>query len=684
VACRRGPIFRPDYFRNSPREPSSGRIDYAVGVELVRNDSLIERALVMRINPKNKKTKISSVETGGDGLLGWIVPIIVTILTMVVFIGVLQNGFVDWDDDRVLLENDNFRGLNWLNIQWMFTTFYKSLYRPLTWVSFGFDYLLWGMNPVGYHVSSLLLHVTNAFLVYLLAFRIYSLPAIGFESLGKPTRRIVAGIVALLFAIHPLRVEPVAWVSARNDLISALFVLASVICYLEYAQAAERLPAARRWGGFAVVMYSLAMLSKASNFALPLVFLVLDVYPLGRWRQMSIDGFGPAVRKLVWEKIPLFLVSVVGAAVAFAAKQSEAMIGFEQYGLGERVAQSIYGVIFYTWKTVVPLGLSPLYSLSAQSKSSHLFIVISTTGVVGLTVGLLYLRKRWPAPLTAWVCYGLMIAPVLGLVQSGPQAVADRYSYLPCLVWVVLGGAFLIHTWQNRQNNSVISSLSVVLGGAVVLLMVAYGLMSWNQTHVWRDSETLWQRVVVIEPASSMGHNSLGAVLLKQGNLPAAERHLRESLRLAPTHARTHNNLANALSMQGKFKEAIEHYDQALAIDPDYAKAHYNLANALIRQDDLNRAIEHYRRAIELDGDYVKAHYRLGIALASRQEFDEAIKQFRQTVRIQPEFGEAHVSLGRALAALGEREQAVKHYQEGLRILKSKSSSMSGRELDVQ
>jgi len=638
----------------------------------------------MGIEPKINKTHVASSGPGESRVIRWAMPIAVAIVTLVVFSEVLRHGFVDWDDDRILIENANYRGLGWPNLQWMFTTFYKSLYRPLTWASFGFDYLLWGMNPAGYHLSNLLLHTLNAVLVYHVALLLYSLPALGLIGWGDSSVKIIAGIAALLFSIHPLRVEPVAWVSARNDLLSALFVLASAVCYLKYAQAAERLPASWRWAGFAVVMYMLAMLSKAGNFALPLVFLVLDVYPLGRWRQLSTDGFGPAVKKLVWEKTPLFLVSIVGAAVAFAAKQSDAMIGFEQYGLGERVAQSIYGVIFYVWKTVVPLGLSPLYSLSAQSNSSPLFIFFTTTGVVGVTLGLLYLRKRWPAPLAAWACYGLLIAPVLGLVQSGPQAVADRYSYLPCLVWVVLVGAFLLHTWQNRQNYTVSSPLSVVLGGSVVLPMVVYGLMSWNQIQVWRDSETLWQRVVAIEPASSIGHNSLGAVLLKQGNLPAAERHLRESLRLAPSHSRAHNNLANALSLQGQLVEAIEHYRQALALDPDYAKAHYNLAMALSRQGDLIGAIEHFRRAIEINGLYVKAHYRLGMAFAARQEYDHAVEQFRHTVRLQPEFGEAHVSLGRALAALGEREQAVKHYEEGLRILMSKSSSTSGRELDVQ
>lgn len=639
----------------------------------------------MRIDPKSKKTKISSLEPEEDRLFGWVVPIVVTILTAVVFIGVLQNGFVDWDDDRILLENDNFRGLNWLNIQWMFTTFYKSLYRPLTWMSFGFDYLSWGMNPIGYHLTSLLLHVTNAFLVYLLAFRIYSLPAIGFETLGKPTRCIVAGIVALLFAIHPLRVEPVAWVSARNDLLSGLFILLTVMGYLKYAETAERSPAALRWLGITVLTYILAMLSKASNFTLPLVFLVMDVYPLRRWHEWSSSAVAAAGGRLVLEKLPLLFVAIVGAVVAFAAKQqTEAMIGLEQYGLAKRLAQGIYGLTFYVWKTIFPVGLSSLYTLPAQSRFTDPSVFLGTLVVVGLTVGSVIWRSRWPAVLAAWVCYGVMIAPVLGLVQSGPQSVADRYSYLPCLGLTLLLGAMLLRLWRDRYHEIVRSPVSAALGGAVLTLTIALGFLSWKQLQVWRDSETLWQRVITIDPESSIGHNSLGVVFMKQGKVQPAIEHYRESLRLAPTHARTHNNLANALSMQGKFKEAIEHYDQALAIDPDYAKAHYNLANALIRQNDLNSAIEHYRRAIKLDGHYVKAHYRLGMALASRQEFDEAVKQFRQTVRIQPEFGEAHVSLGRALAALGEREQAVEHYEEGLRILKSKSSSMSGRELDVQ
>ena len=608
----------------------------------------------------------------------------VAMITLVVFWGVLRNGFVDWDDDRVLLENLNYRGLGWLNLQWMFTTFYKSLYRPLTWLSFGFDYTIWGMNPFGYHLSSLLLHTANSMLVYYLAWQFYSLSTLGISSLPGALRHVVAGIVALLFSLQPLRVESVAWVSARNDLLSALFFLATVIGYLKYAQALGGSPVSRRWLGLTVVTYLLAMLSKAGNFTLPLVFLVIDVYPVGRWRPLKSKGTTVAVRTLIWEKMPLFLIAMIGAAVAFAAKQAEAMIGLEQFGLGERLAQSIQGVIFYLWKTVAPLGLSPLYSVSAQSQSSAPLILMSTAGVVGATLGLLYLRKRWPALLSAWLCYLLMIAPVLGLAQSGPQAVADRYSYLPCLVWALLVGALLLRAWQRRQNHADKSPVIVVLWVSTILLTIGYGILSWNQTQIWRDSETLWQRVVAIEPTSSIGHNSLGAVLLKQRDLQSAERHLRESLRLDPSHSRTHNNLANALSLQGHFSQAIEHYRQALALDPAYAKAHFNLATALLRQGDSKNAIEHFRRAIAIDGLYVKAHYNLAMALAARQEYQLAVEEFRQTVRLQPEFGEAHINLGRALASLGKRDEAVKHYEEGLRILKSQTSSLASREPDSQ
>src|SRR5262245_59445321 len=235
-----------------------------------------------------KKTKAESLHAVRNRLNGWVVPSLVMIVTLVVFAGVLGNGFVDWDDDRILLENENFRGLSWWNIQWMFTTFYKSLYRPLTWMTFGFDYLIWGMNPAGYHSTSLLLHVANALLVYLLALRLYSLPNIGFETLGHAARRIGAGIIALLFAIHPLRVEAVAWVSARNDLLSGFFILLTVISYLIYVAAADdHSPLSSRWLGITVFAYLLAMLAKASNFTLPLVLLLMDAYPLRRWCESS-------------------------------------------------------------------------------------------------------------------------------------------------------------------------------------------------------------------------------------------------------------------------------------------------------------------------------------------------------------------------------------------------------------
>jgi Flp pilus assembly protein TadD len=623
-------------------------------------------------NPRDaKKSRLQKDAITGAALAAWVTPLLVALLTTVAFLPALKNGFVGWDDYDNLLENPRFQGLDWTQLRWMFTTFHMSLYRPLTWVTLGLDYNLWGMNPFGYHLSSLIFHVVNAVLVYFLCLLLFRRAISSPSMSGEIPLRIAAGFAALLFALHPLRVEAVAWISARNDLVSGLFILAALLCYLKAAAGEKK----AWWLSLAVVIYTLSLLSKASGMTLPAVLVVLDIYPLrrlgpGRW-------FGSEANKVWLEKVPFLFLGLAAAAIAVLAKQETgAMASFSQYGFARRLAQALFGLPFYLWKTLFPVGLSPLYELPSQFNPSEWRFILSGMAVLAITVVLFAFRRRWPAAIAIWACYVVLLLPVLGVAQSGPQIVADRYSYLACLGWAMLAGAGILYGWKLLFDGRIDRRVFVPSLGMGAIVLAGLGFMSWRQAEVWHDSERLWRHALAVSEGSnfqsSVAHYNLGKTVGSRGNLTEAIEHYRQALKIDPAYAKAHNNLGNALLVRGEVEEAIEHYRQALKVDPDHAKAHYNLGAALASRGDLAEAIEHFRQAVRIDPAYAKAHYNLGVALARRGNLAEAIGHFRQALRIQPDSAEAHESLGQALALQGSRDEAVQHYQQALSILKSR------------
>jgi Flp pilus assembly protein TadD len=623
-----------------------------------------------------KKSRTQTGASRGAGVAAWLIPSLIALLSVVVFLPVLKNGFVSWDDYDVLLENRRYQGLGWTQLRWMFTTFHMSLYRPLTWVTLGLDYLLWGMNPLGYHVSSLIFHVVNAVLFYFVSVSLLRL-AISISSIpGEIPLRTAAGFAALLFALHPLRVEAVTWISARNDLLSSFFILAALLCYLRAAAGEKKI----WWLSLALVIYALSLLSKASGMTLPMVLIVLDIYPLKRFRPGR--WFGSEAGKVWLEKVPFVFLGLGAAVIAAAAKQEAgAMAPFGQYGIARRLAQAVYGLAFYPWKTLLPIGLSPLYELPIHLNPWDRRFILSGAAVLTVTVVLLMARHRWPAVLASWACYVILLLPVLGVVQSGPQIVADRYSYLSCLGWAMLAGAGILYWWKLWHDGRMPRQVFVLAMGLVSVVLGGLGVMTWRQSQVWHDSERLWRHAIAVADRSNFGssvaHYNLGKTLGNEGNLEEAIEHYRQALQIDPAYVEAYNNLGSALFVRGEVKEAITNYRHALQVDPAHAKAHYNLAVVLANQGDLEEAIGHLRQALQIDPGYVKAHYTLGVALAGQGNLEEAISHFRQVLRIDPDSAEAHQGLAQALARQGKRDEAVQHYEQAVWILRSRRAGSS-------
>jgi protein O-mannosyl-transferase len=385
----------------------------------------------------------------------------------------------------------------------------------------------------------------------------------------------------------------------------------------------------------------------------------------------------PLARRVWWEKVPFFLLAA-GAAVIAPLAQSEAgaVAALRVHGVAARLAQSLYGLAFYLWKTILPKDLSPFYEVPRNLDPFAWPFLLSGAIVVALTVGLFVLRYRWPAGLASWICYVAIVAPVLGFVQSGRQMVADRYSYLSCLAWAILLGGGLYYVWKRNvgQRRGVRKSSLLTTGAAVIL--IALGVLTWKQVEIWHDTDRLWNHVLAITDRSifrsDTAHRVMASFFLDRGDWDRAIEHLRISINIEPTDSTKYIDLGTALAKKGQLNEAIKNFQNALALNPTLSLAHYNLANALAVQGHLQEAAAHLEEALRLKPNYAEAYVTLGKVFAGQGQLDKAIGLFRQALQIRPDLAEGHQYLAMALAEKGRAAEANDHYQEAMRIIGSR------------
>jgi tetratricopeptide (TPR) repeat protein len=478
-------------------------------------------------------------------------------LTLAAFLGILQNAFVNWDDPVNFLDNPRYRGLGPVQLTWMFTTFHMGHYIPLTWLTLGADYLVWGMDPMGYHLTSLLFHAATALCFYAVARRLLAraLPV------GTPDASIVLGaaVAALFFSVHPLRVESVAWVTARRDVVSGLFFLLALLAWLRYVEAPE---ATRRgWHVGSLVLFACALLSKSLAVGLPVVLVVLDVYPLRR-----LGGARGWLVRGVWlEKLPYLLMAAAAAVVAIAATPASAKASLEALSLGSRALVAAYGVAFYLFKTVLPMRLSPLYVFVT---SVNWAVLSSLVVAVVVTVSM---RRRWPALAGAGVAYVALLLPTLGFFAAGPQAVADRYSYLPCLGWALAAGGLVAWEWAGARV------VRAAAAGILALLVV----LTAQQVRVWHDSISLWSHAVELQPANRFARINLGGAYAAAGRTPEAIDQYREVLELSREKAPWYEVLGWLYASSGRVAEGLPLLLEALRLEPGRTGACMNAREAV-------------------------------------------------------------------------------------------------------
>jgi len=579
----------------------------------------------------------SQPERGPRGPL-WIAAGCIALVTFAAFLPALGAGFVAYDDPENFLQNPHYRGLGVAELRWMWTTTHLGHYVPLSWMTLGLDYLLWGMNPAGYHAVNMVLHAANAVMVFFIARRVYGLVVI--EALGSRLSPVVpAAFAAMAFAIHPLRVESVAWITERRDMVSLAFSLGAVLWYLRSTDAESR---SRRWYWLAVGAFVGALLSKATAVTLPATLLVLNVYPLRRVGGPA--GWWSASSRAAYRELIPFGVASFAAGVGSLI----ALTPGAQLGVVDKLAVSAYSFAFYLWKTIAPMNLAPLYERRLPIPAFSPAFIASYVAAVLVVAIAWFARRRFPGVTAALVAFTAAIFPLLGIVQNGPQIAADRYTYhaAPALA-LLAGGALAMY---NRR--------AVLIGAAAVV--ASWGILTNRQTRVWTNSESLWMRVLRFDSVSYVANNNLGVVLAEHGRSAEAIERYRRSIRTRPAFKYSHNNLGYELAQRGELAAAIDEYRDALAIDSTYADAEVNWGNALVQLRRFDEAVVHYAAAARLDPERAAIHFNWGVALREKGDVAGAIDQYERALILDPNMIDARRELADAVAALREpREPSI-------------------------
>ncbi|MFO7692087.1 MAG: tetratricopeptide repeat protein [Vicinamibacterales bacterium] len=541
------------------------------------------------------------------------------VLTIAVFAPVRHFDFVDLDDPTYVFENPNVTGgLTWSGVRWALTTPHAGFWIPAVWISYMADIAIFGQGPAGHHITNLLLHTAAALLLFLWLFR----------TTGALVR---SWAVAALFALHPLRVESVAWITERKDVLSGLFWMIGLWAYASYA----RRPTRR---GFAVVMaaFALALMSKPMVVMFPIVLLLLDIWPLGRLGTAGDAGGGRMAGRrlpaLVREKWPLVAMSLgVGVVTVAAHLTNQAVFGLDQLSLPSRLLNALLSYFDYVRLTVWPAGLAAYYSLPSEIPPWRVWTAVLV--LTGLTAVVLATARRRPFLAVGWGWYLVALLPVSGLVQAGVQARADRFTYLPSI------GLYLLAVWGLAELTSRWKWREAALAASTIVAVAACSVATRSQLWHWKDTMALWTRASMVELQIDeyTAHMQSGSVLLGKARFAEARAHFEAAAGLKPDSADPHVSLALAFSAEGLPRAAISAYEDALRRSPDLPIVHNDLGALMEKSGRVEDAIRHFREALRLAPDFAVAHANLALAFVKLDRYPEAIAEFQEVLRLDPD-----------------------------------------------
>ena len=578
------------------------------------------------------------------------------------FAPVLENGFVDIDDYANIRDDHDFRGLGWKQVVAAFTTPRIGVYQPLGSLLLGAEYLASGLDPRGYHATSLGVHALNAVVLFALVLTVLKRWDPVALRANPRTFTIATGLAVAWFAAHPVRAEPVAWVTAQLYLPCALFEMLALLAYL---RAHPPGGAARdsRWLAGSYALAFIAMLFMPGAVCLPFLFLILDAALLDRLDfRADLAGWIRRAAGLVAEKLPLLGLAIALMPVAYWAKRSSQIVKQLEYDSPwARLAQAGYGIWLYLGKMVAPFGLSVFYPRPEGGNFGAPVYAAAVIGVVIVSAAVVALRKRVRWLPVVWAAYLLVLAPHLGLIRVGQTIAADRYTYFASIFWVVpLAGGL---AWLGRFHGPI--RLATVAAG--LALVVGIACLARTQAQTWHDSESLWLQALKCAPESSHTHAHYAAALGEGGKYAEALTEFDKALAIRPNDPETLLKRGTSLAGLGRLDEAIADYHAALALRPDDAIAYLNLGASLAARGENDEAVAMYRKVLAIQPASAKAYVNLGAALFRQGKPDEAVTALQEAVRLEPWSAEAHTSLGAALAVQGKLEGAIAEYKEGLR-----------------
>lgn len=572
------------------------------------------------------------------------VSLLLALFTLAVYSQVATHDFVLYDDPVYVRDNPTvLAGLTPANISWAFTTLSMANWHPLTWLSYMMDIQLFGPNPGAMLLENAALHTANSILLFLLMQRLTG-------AVWK------SAATAALFALHPLHVESVAWISERKDVLSSLFWLLTLYLYSMHAKRRKL-----RYYLLALASFALGLMTKPMLVALPLVMLLIDYWPLQIFHPTATDSGKEPVKpvRLLIEKLPFFALAAGSCAMTLTA-QSGAMTPLIVSSLPNRIANSLNAYMIYLGKMLWPTNLSPFYPFPDSIPTWQPFC--SALVLTAVTVTVFRTRKRYPYLIVGWLWYLVSLVPVIGIVRVGMHAFADRYSYIPLI------GIFVMLAWGVTDLWQLYFRSKRALVMATLLILAACSLLTWKQVSLWKDSATLFNHAREATKNNYVATNILAIDRMKKGDHEQALRLFDQSIGQASWFIEPYIHKANLLKRLERNEEAIAMFNKALVLDPFNATVYVDLGNLLATQGRLNEAVEYLQLGLRVDPQSAPAHYNLGLALHHLGRLEEALEQYHLSLKFNPGFPDAHNNIGITLAEQGFLDQAISQFREALRL----------------
>lgn len=540
----------------------------------------------------------------------------VLLITFIIYLPALQNGFVNWDDNIYVYENKNIQSIDYGLLRWSFTARVMDLWHPLSFLSFAFDYAVWGLNPTGYHLNNIFLHALNAVLVYLLSIRL-----IRYGNNVFYKRAIIAGFIAsLLFGIHPLRVESVVWVAERKDVLCTFFFLLSLYAYLRYVSASIK----RFNYAACLIFYVLALLSKPMAISLPIVLLILDYYPLKRLTNKE------NIRTALMEKMPFFFTGALVVMVTLWPNLSGSAADTGGHPIAERMAIFLHGAMVYLYKMALPINLAPLYPYPLNIRYLDYEYIISVALILLFSYYSIRSIKKRKVFFCIWLYYITTLLPVIGVIGGGPHSMADRYTYLPSIGPFLLVGlgiaAFFERCSKNHYQPAVI--------GVSIFLIVLLGFKTIRQIAVWKDSTSLWSYEIKIFPGVALSYYNRGLGYDSLGAYQEAIRDFSKAIEINHNHSAAYNNRGVDYGVIGNYQLALKDFEKVIELDPKNVTVYNNRGNVYYSMGNYSQAVEDYKKAVEFDPKNAKAYYNLGSAYSIMENSEQALLNYKKAAAL--------------------------------------------------